>query len=649
MKKDIYFIDFETFSRQEIKFGSFRYAMDESTEVICLAYSLNGEEPELWYPGLKNPIKLLNHIKRDGLIRSFNATFEYGILNYTCARLYKWPKVKPKQMRDTMSDSLALSLPGSLAGCAEALGITQQKDKRGRQLITLLSKPRKPTKKKPYDRNTKDLEPELFEEMYSYCLQDVRTEIGIFNALPRFVKGNEQRIFEQTLEINQRGVPVDIALVDSILEAKEIYQIRLNKEIEKITNGELISTGSRPKALAWLLEQGVTMDGYTKGDVQAALKRTISKEARRFLEIRSELSRTPIKKFDFLKNAICPDGTIKNNLIYHKATTGRYAGSGFQIHNLPRDSSENPEKLISQFLDKKDLASMNVYNEAIKLVRTAITAKKGYKLIVSDFSSIENRVIAWLAGDYETLQDFVLGVDQYKTVASSIYSVPYDSVSKDQRQLGKISVLSCCFGGGWKTFREICRTQWGINISEEESQDIVDGYRKKYYKIVKFWYGLYSAAMTAVTANGNMTKFKAIQFRKMGDFLYMRLPSGRLLSYYKPELRKVMTPWGQEKLALTHMGTNTYTRKWERLTVIPGRLTENVVQATARDFLTESMKNVETEKYTIVGCVHDEIISEVSEDFGSIEEFNKLMEVLPSWAKDFPLAAEGYEAKRYKK
>lgn len=641
-------VDFETYSEHPIKFGSFRYAMDKTTEILCVAYGFTKGDVKIWHPGMRKPTALLNHIKKGGLVKGWNVTFEYAIFNY-CAVKLGWPKLTTSQVRCTQADAMALSLPASLDGCAEALGTVEQKDKRGKQLITLLCKPKKPTKTDKRLRRTRKEDPELFEELDVYCIQDVKTEMAIGEILPRQINGQELDLFTLTLKINQRGVPIDLPLVESIIKARKDYEVRLNAEIIVATDGQLLNTNSPIKNLKWLDSQGYVLQSCTKADIQNLLARKNLKDnVRRFLEIRSELSRTPIKKFDFIMQAICPDGTIKNNIIYHKATTGRFAGAGFQIHNLPRDSSENPEELITQFL-KGETALLNVYDEAIKLVRTSITAPKNKKLVVSDFSSIENRVTAWLAGDEQTLQDLIDGIDQYKTAASSIYKVAYDAVDKNQRQLGKISVLACCFGGGWKTFKKVCEVQWGILITDDESKEIVDGYREKYYLVVRFWKELYEAAMDAIARPGVATRCGLIKFRVMDDFLYMRLPNGRFIAYYKPELKMVTTPWGAKKLAITHMGQNTYTRKWERLTVIPGRLTENVVQATARDFLTESMLRAEKESYNLIGCVHDENVSLVDLDFGSIDEFNKIMEVVPAWGIGCPIAAEGYEEKRYRK
>lgn len=643
------FFDYETYSECDIQFGTFRYAEDDSTDIVSLAYTFDRVNVKHWKPGDKFPQDFADWITKGNPVRAWNVGFEYAITNYVGARRYGFPKIKPDQVFCSMSDALALALPGSLEACGEALELNILKDKRGKDLIRKLSKPRKPTKEKPFTRATPENEPELFQEFYEYNIQDVRAEVAIFEALPRHVNGKELDIFRLTLKINERGIPIDVELCNAILKARKKYEKILNEEVKQITNGELSSTNSRPQSLAWLASNGLTLNGYTKGDIKGALEREdLPCTVRRFLEIRSELSRTPIKKFDFIKEALCKDGTIKNNIIYHKATTGRFAGTGFQIQNLTRDSSKETEELIAKF-KSGNIEGLNVYNEAIKLTRSVITAPEGMKFIVSDFSSIENRKIAWVAEDYETLDKFEKGMDQYKDTAVDIYHVKYEDVTKDQRQLGKIAVLSCGFGGGWKVFQTVCKDSYGITVTDEEAQHIVDSYRNKYWRVKNLWYGLYDAALEAVTLPGTVTSYNRIQFRMMGDFLYMKLPSKRFLAYYKPELKKVMTPWGQEKLALTHMGNNTYTRKWERLVVIPGRLTENAVQAIARDALTDSMLRLEEKGYNLIGCVHDENISLVKEDFGSIEEYNKIMGQRPDWAIDCPIECEGYEGKRYKK
>lgn len=640
--------DFETYSECEIDVGAFRYAQDETTEILCIAYGETKEDIKLWRPGLPPPTKLIDHINSGGEIRGWNSPFEYAIFNYVGTRL-GWPKVKIEQVRCTQAEALCLALPASLDQAAIALGTGEQKDKLGKSLIQKLCKPKKATKKDPCIRRTPENSPELFEQLYSYCIQDVKTEMDIEAVLPRKLKDQELEVFHLTLKMNERGLPIDTKLCRTILEAKAEYEIRLNKEIDELTGGLLESTGSRQKSMKWLEEQGVTLPGYTKGDVQTAITSSkTSDKAKRFLEIRSELSRTPVKKFDFIKNALCSDSTIKNNIIYHKATTGRFAGSGFQMHNLPRDTHKDPESLITKFKNR-DTADLHVYNEAIKLTRSIVTAPKGKKLVVSDFASIENRITCWLAEDYDTLEKFEKGLDQYKDAAVDIFGVRYEDVTKDQRQLGKIAILSCCFGGGWKVFKEVCEKDWGIKISEDQAKEIVEAYRKKYWRVKNMWYGLYDAALEAIAQPGTVHTYNSLKLRVIDDFLYMRLPSGRLLAYYKPELKMVLTPWKAKKLAFTHMGTNTYTRKWERLIVIPGRLFENAVQATARDCLTEAMLRLEKANYGMIGCVHDENISLVDENFGSIEEYNNLMKQRPSWALDCPIECEGYEGARYKK
>jgi len=648
--EEILFIDFETYSKCNIKFGSFRYAQDKSTEILCMAYCFGVDgEVKLWHPDLSTPYEVIDHIKKGGIVRSYNVTFEYCIFNYVTHRIFLWPKLKYDQVKCTMTDGLALALPSNLKDIGTALNLSQEKDTSGKRLINLLSKPRKPTKNKPYKRVTKDIDPESFQELYNYCIQDVKTEIAVYKSLPRHIKGFELEMFRKTLEINERGIYIDLPLVKGVLRDKEIYEEKLNHEIKEITNGEMTSTNSRMKAMKWLKEKGLELEGYTKLDIKKALKNDLDKDVKRFLEIRSELSRTPIKKYDYLNSAICEDNTLKNNLIFHKATTGRYAGVGFQIQNMPRDAAENPEELINKFNNSEDIKGRNIYNESISLLRNVLVAPKNHKMVVSDFSGIENRVVAWLSEDDQTLEDFKNGIDQYKVAASSIFKVDYNDVTKDQRQLGKISVLSCCFGGGYKTFHKICNDGWGIPIELDLAEEVVEGYRYKYKKIVKLWYGAIGAAEKAIIT-GQVHVYKHLKFNVIDDYLYMRLPSGRLLAYYKPDIEKVKTPWGSYKNAITHLGINTYTRKWERLVMTHGRLTENATQAVARDILNVAVDRAEKAGFKTVGLVHDEIITIVKNDNDlNIEKLNSIMSESINWCSEMPIDAEGFEGMRYKK
>lgn len=642
-------IDFETFSECDIACGPIRYAQDPSTRVLCMAYSFNGGPVNLWTPDKSFPRSVLTRLTiNKWKIRAWNVSFEYAILKYVLKI-----SVDFDQCLCTMTDALALALPASLGECGEVLNVDTQKDKEGKRLIRLLCVPQKPRKNQPHRILTPELAPEEFKKLYAYCVQDVATEISIFKNLPKHVQGSELLAFQKTMEINERGIPIDVQLLNAIMEDKEEYLKKINAEAVSLTNGELASTNSRPQSLKWLKKNGLNMEGYTKLDIQKALALPdMMPKVKRFLEIRSEMSRTPIKKFDYLVKALCNDDTIKNNLFFHKSTTGRFSSTGYQMQNIPRDSQKSPEEteaLINRFISRDPIGDRNINNEAITLLRAIFLAPKHHKLVVSDFSGIENRVVAWLSGDNKTLNDFRKGVDQYKDAATSIFNVKYDEVTKDQRQLGKISVLSCCYGGGSKTFHTICNDGWGITISEELSKEVVDAYRKKYHRVVALWYGLLNAAHDAVINKGTVYTYGYIKFKYEGDFLYMRLPSKRLLAYYKPRIELRKTPWGTMKDTLTHMGHNTYTRKWERLGMSPGRLTENATQATARDVLNSALMRAEKAGFKTIGLVHDEIIAISNKKEIGISLLNKIMSEPIEWCKSLPLDAEGYEAKRYKK
>ena len=646
--KHICDIDVETYSTCDIKAGSFKYAQDKSTEILCLAYSFDQKEIKLWHPDLPPPQDFLDHISSGGLIRSFNVTFEYAILNYVCTRLHNWPHIKREQTLCIQLDCLTLALPSSLKNVSEVLGLEAEKDKEGKRLITKLCKPRKPTKAKTYTRVTKDIDPESFDNLYKYCVQDVAVQIEIYNAIPRHVKGKELDLFHLTLKINETGLNIDVELVKAIMRDKAEYELKLNEEVLNISG--LVSTNSRPQSLKWLKENGIELEGYTKKDIKDALLiENLDPKVRRFLEIRSELSRTPIKKYDFIIKALCSDNTVKNNIIMNKSTTGRYASQGMQMQNLPRDAAENPEELILKFKNREIIGTRNIYNEGIKLIRNSICASDGYKLVVSDFSGIELRVSSYLAGDKKTVNDFKKGIDQYKTMAASIFNVKYSDVTKEQRTLGKIAILGGQYGAGKNSFHKICTEGWGLDLTEQESGDIIDGFRETYHHVVSHWYGGLNAAKEAVLSNC-VTTYKRSKFRVMGDFLYMRLPSSKLLAYYRPKIIRGTTPWGSETDLLTFMGTNTYTRKWERLNILPGRLYENFIQGTAAEILKFAMTNVDKRGFSIVGCVHDEILAVVKKDSGlGIKELDEEMCKNPDWCLDLPLDSEGFEGAFYKK
>lgn len=640
------FIDFETFSRVDLpKVGSEKYAYHESTEIICLAYGFSKEAIKLWTPDAPLPSIIRRHVDSGLPVRAWNIEFDFNIWNGVGKR-FGFPEMKIDQIFCTMSDALALGLPASLEKCGEALKLDILKDKRGKQLITLLSKPRKPTKNKNYDRITKEIAPELFQEMYSYCVRDVQSEIEIFENLPWKLTDSELNLFRLTVLINQRGLPIDLELATAVIQAKNEYIKRKDEYVLLITNGELENTNSRLQSLRWIQKFEPWFENYQKAYLRNNFEKIKNENVKEFIKIRLELGRTPIKKFDFIINAETK-GRIKGNLFFHKASTGRWAGKGFQMQNLPRDSHDEPEKLIEKF-KSGDIENLSVINEAIKLIRSTITAPKNKKLIVSDFSGIENRVLAWFVGDKIAMQNFENNVDQYKIEASKIYNVDYDEVTKEQRTLGKIAVLSCNYMGGAKVFKSQCDVFGVKDMTEEKAKEIVTSYRDNNPKIKNLWRGIEKAAIEAIENNCVSSCFK-IKFAKVKNFLRMKLPSGRMINYYNPKIKMIQTPWGTMRKCLTHFGVNSLTNKFEERIATQGILTENAIQAIARDFLSEAMIRIENAGYSIIGTVHDEIVSEVDKDFGSVSHFSQLMKNKPLWALDCPIDVETYESKRFKK
>ena len=646
------FCDFESYSDVSVvKVGALAYAQHPSTEGLCMSYrfGINGVT-KIWIAGEPIPPEVKEHIESGGIVRSWNVEFEFAIFNFAMTRV-GWPLVRIPQCRCTKTDAMALTLPASLAQCGGALQLDNQKMSEGKALIKLLCLPQKPTKKQPLTRLTPQSHPELFEELYKYCIRDTDVEVDIFTRLPMSIDKRETALFHQCMGINLRGLPIDEKLVDACLEAKQKYVEVAKARILELTDGKVVNSNSIKQCKDWLLTEGVDMPGMDKLNVAKQLKKDLAPEVREFLELRVETAKTPVKKVDRAKLSLCEDGTIKNNLIFTKATTRRYAGSGFQLHNLPKASADNVDELIGIYLNGKT-DGRKVFTDVSKLIRPLISTEhleEEQQLIVSDFSGIENRVITWLAGDAKALQVIKNGEDAYKEVAKGIYGLDsIDDVTKEQRQLGKIAVLTCCFGGGAKMLVSVCQDQWDIKISEAEAKAIVKGYRDVNSKIVSLWYDLERAFIKATSQPGTVVTVSKFKIRTYKGYLFVRLPSGGHLAYYDPKVMPKKTPWGQMKITFSHIGINTYTKKWERLFATPGRLAENVTQAVARDVLAFSMMRVENGGFNIIGCIHDEIIC-LEDMYAKLEDMEALMKKVPEWAKGLPIDVEGYTAKRFRK
>ena len=642
-------IDFETRSRIDLKDrGLDVYSSDPSTEIVCLAAGFRAEHTDGWFTD-DIPEWVLTYVAKGGLIRAWNASFEYHIWNRVGARL-GWPELKLEQCIDAMAIAAANNLPQDLDTAGEVTNAQFQKDKRGKKLIQLLSKPQKD--------GTFNTDPVLLEEFRQYCVRDVQTEIAVVEPL-RPLSAHEQSVWVLTQKINQRGVAVDpqeLARVDSVVQ-QELDSI--NMQIMGLTDG--IEVSKRDQLKNWFYDHGLDLPDMTAETIEKAAKEGYGDETvNRVLKLRMEGAKTSVTKFAKMAE-MQVGGRIRNGLVYHGASTGRWASRGINLQNIARPAIWMKDQDIN---DAVELALVRGDYEAMRarfgdktmeacssIVRNAIKAPEGYVYVDADLSSIENRVSAWMANQIDKLELFRLGLDEYKTFAStSLYYVPYEEVTKDQRQVSKSAVLGCMFGQGAKGLVAYAESM-GVILTLEQAEDAVNAYRLAYGRVKNCWYQMGQAALDCIKNPGQPFKAGRVTMKVANNVLWMQLPSGRLICWQAPDIRKELTPWGKPADVVYVTNQNTFTRKWGRNKLIGSSIFQSSVQGAARDFLAESALALDAEGIAVVNLIHDENLTlSLVEDAKYTEE--RLMTVLttpPKWAPDFPLAAESWVDTRYRK
>ena len=638
----IYSIDFETRSHIDLtEQGLDIYANDHTTEVLCIAMGTTPDNVEvsgLGKPNVQAIDKLLNHVYEGGKIQAWNAMFEYAIWNCVCVPKYGWPPLRLTQVIDSMAVAAANNIPQALGDAAQFMDAEHKKDTRGRYLIQKLCKPHK---------GVFNEDPVLMSELFDYCKQDVRAEMSIVANL-RPLSLVEQEVWELTQRINLRGVPVDPKELQNAVKAVSGAQAQLDQELVSLTG---FKPSERAKLLGWLNEKGADMADMTAKTVSAKLVNAhLHSDVRRALELRQEGSQTSVAKYAKMLE-IQREGKIRNTLVYHGASTGRWASrGGLNLQNIARPTigDEEIESAIPMVFGQ-GVGSMH---ELSSLVRSAIVAPNGKTFVDVDFSSIENRVGVYLAGQNDKVELFRKGLDEYKVFASeSLYRVPYDQVTKDQRQVSKSAVLGAMFGQGAKGLVKYAEGM-GVKLSEAQAKAAVDGYRSSYSKVKELWALCENAAIEATSNPGNpFLAGQHIVMKVAKDALWMQLPSKRLICWQRPKLELVTTPWGATKYGVTVHSLNTYTRAWTRNQLIGSSIFQSAVQGTARDFLANAMLSLENVGFEIINSIHDEVLLLVDEDTADEASMSvtEIMVTPPKWALDFPLAAEGWVSKRYKK
>lgn len=672
-------LDFETRSKISVAdVGPWRYSLDPSTTVLCLCYKKSDSTKDMvsvitkgdfenyfdnrvlaggiipFSPGLAN-INRLVALAENPNVRFYahNSMFEYCMWNNILAKVYGFPELKDfDRWECTASKAATHALPRALGACAKALHLSEEKDETGKRIMMKLSRPKKPSKKDPsiWCDN-----PEDFKTLYKYCEQDVIVESAIDNAIPE-LNSFEREIWKLDQRINSRGIKIDVETLDIAIRFVDTFKNKLNDELCYLTGG-LVSKASEVKRLTEYLHDFVDkkdLPSLNAASINEYLANCTDSKIKRILEIRQQAGKSSTSKLEKIKMCICPDNKVRDILVYHGASTGRWAGAGIQVQNFPRGAEEyNIDSVIETLkLNNYDVFATvypNVIDAISASLRGFLIADTGKDFIAADYSNIESRVLFWVAGCDKGLTAFKHGTDIYCELATEIYKRKITKKDKEERQLGKTGVLGCGYQMGADRFKAQVKTMTGMDITRETADLVVKTYRATYPEVVACWYAQERAAIKAVKERGQLIKEGPIMWKVQGQFLYCRLPSGRCIAYAEPQIKPIETSWGEVKEQLTFMGVNSLSKKWERQHTYGGSIVENIVQATARDLMAYGMKNVEAKGYKIAMTVHDEVVASVDEGCGDVQEFETLLSTIPQWAKGCPVKAEGWRGKRYRK
>lgn len=634
-------LDIETCSPLNLtKVGVFRYAEHPETRVVCMSFKLDGRPIKNWSAlgGGPLPQAVINHAASGGKCHAYNAGFEMTVLSGHAGKTIGWPRTKISQWRDTAAKVTSHGLPRSLANAAITLGLPQ-KDEAGRKVMLKLSKPAGLAKATP----------EELETLYRYCDNDVLVECSIDEVLPELME-SEQCLWELDYKINRRGIGVDLDLVGKVQTLIAKY---VGAKITRCVELTGVRPSQRQAILDWCLTQRYDLDSYTADDIAKALKGKLPKKVREVLEIRQATAFAAVKKYSAFETSTCADGRLRGMFLFHGAATGRWTGRGAQLHNLSRPVLlKTPEQLteaIKRIQDglypvDDDKYILTAFKD---LVRSMLVAPPGHVFEVSDFSSIEARVLGWMARDPVYQKAFAEDLDLYKVTASFIYGIPMDQLDDDQRWLGKTCVLGLGYAMGLPKFIETVAKSGRI-VPDELLAKAHTTYRSTYKPIVKLWSDFGTASIKAVqTRTVQVVGRCSLGVEKRGDleFLYIQLPSGRRLAYFMPAVEPVKTPWGEMRMAFTALVLNEKTKQLERNPVHGGLLAQHATQAIARDLLANGLMN--SKDLPVVGHVHDETLSELKD--GDESQLPQRMTALPKWAKELNVKAHGFQDRRYRK
>ena len=650
--------DFETYSELDVrKVGAWFYSIHPSTEVICMAYSINGGPEQIWHPGDPVP-EWVNDPKYT--MAAWNSFFEYCIW----VNVLKWPFHGYDKWLDVAACAAAMALPIKLEKCCKVLGAPPEssKLKRGAYLIQRLSRP---VLLKGTGGEIGRLRDEALElEMDEYCMMDVTATNWIADRIRPF-RDDEYKLWQIDFAANARGTTIDIPTARKAVETRDKLFEQLDAEAQEISGGIVESMGSLPDATKAYIRQRAPMENFQKEYIAERVKDPdMPPDVKRLLEIRLTVGRIALSKYDVLVTLYDPATNKLHGLLqFHAATTGRWAGRLFQPQNLPRPEEDRPEMFIP-FVHRLDIdgidcfAQKGVAEVLSTLIRAMIVPAPGKRLLVADYNAIEARVLAWLAQENNILVVFTTHGKLYEAAASGMYGVVIEDVTTDQRLAGKIATLALGYQGGTGALNTMAY-KMGVEFGKGQDERIVKLWRRSNPRIAAkpdrakgtkggYWWQVERAYMRAVKNPGRRYSCGPLQnvsFQSNKAWLACQLPSGRVLWFRKPRIG--VNRFGSECVKIE--GTDSKTKQWVVKEIYGGWMVESIVQAVARDIMAYGMHKLDAAGYELILTVHDEIISEREKRRGSLDEYIELMTTLPPWAEGLPIAADGFEGMRYGK
>ena len=651
MKKRLH-IDIETYSPEALAdCGVHRYAAHPEFMILLFAYAVDDGPVTVidLASGVTIPAPIRRALTDPDIVKvAHNATFER-----TCIGAMLGQTLDPHQWECTMIQCARCGLPMSLGEAAKALGLEVQKMTEGKALIKQFCTPHEPTLLSPGERVKPFDDPKAWQIFKDYCRMDVEVEREIDKALAWLEPTEAEReLYAIDQIINDRGVKVDLELVDNAARMDTIYKARLNTEAQRITG--LSNPNSAAQLKGWINDRtGLELDTLRKDDLGDIKKTTDDEAVHRVLDIRAEMNKTSTTKYETMQKVAGKGERVRGLLQFHGTRTGRWAGRLVQMQNLPQNHISDlglARQIVKEGdLDTLELCYGNVPDTLSQLIRTAFVAPEGKTLAVCDFSAIEARVLAWLAGEEWVLEVFRGHGKIYEATAAQMYGVPIQEITKTdpRRQKGKIAVLALGYGGGTGALAAMGGARMGL--TEDDMADIVDDWRKANPRIVKTWSKLETAVKRCCTTGLDQSTCGLIFHRRPEDgTLTITLPSGRLLCYRNMTMGA--NRWGKE--SLKYQGTNSTTKRWEWIETYGGKLTENIVQAIARDCLAHTLAKVE-DIYDVVFHVHDEVVCEVDNELdsakGHLAVIQEIFADTPPWADGLPLKGAGYITPYYLK